>query len=171
VKTIRNTATVLFLLSLVVVLALAYGTRSGRRAVRQVSRVVRLARNATHIYPQPVLMLRIWSGAGKVAFRVQVFESGRLVVTGRESAERQLPDDTTTLLLEAGQEALADFNNDGCNVANGDRNAELYLMIDGQWMGTLCRNAVDWPRGAKTRRLLDEINHQLPDAMKLPVEF
>ena len=164
-------ALLVLLLALVVILALAYGTRSGRRAVRQVSRVVRLARSATRIYPQPVLTLRMWSGAEGAAYRIQVFESGRFVVSGPESAERTLPNDTTVSLLELGRAALGDFNSEGCNTASGDRNADLYLLIDGEWRGSVCRRSLDWPRGAETRRLLDEISRQLPNDMKLPVEF
>ena len=114
-KTTRSTAVVFVVVVVVVaVLALSFGTRSGRRAVRQVSRVVRLARNATHLYPSPVLMLKIWGGPREAAFQLEVFESGRLVVSGRENVEDTLSADTAQRLFELGRPALGDFSSHGC---------------------------------------------------------
>jgi hypothetical protein len=113
----------------------------------------------------------MWGGPREVGFRLEVFESGRLVVSGRESVERTLPGDTAARLVEIGTMALGDFSSLGCNMVKDGMNADLYLMIDGEWSGSVCRNSLDWPRGAETRRLLDEISRQLPSGVKLPVEF
>lgn len=174
-KTTRSTAVVLVVLVVVVaVLALSFGTRSGRRAARQVSRIVRLARNATHIYPSPVLMLKIWGGPREGVFQLEVFESGRLVVSGQEDVEETLSADTARRLFELGRAALGDFSSHGCEPwRKGNLNAALYVLIDGGWWGSSCRNSLDWPKqaGAETHRLLNEIDRNLPNGVKLPAEF
>ncbi len=173
-KTTRHTAAALLVLLIVVaILALSFGTRPGRRAVRQASRAARLVRNATHIYPSPVLMLRIWGGR-EGAFRLEVFESGRLIVSGRERVEATLSTDTAERLFELGTAALGDFSSRGCEPSRkGRMNAELYVLTDGGWNGSICRNSLDWPQGAgaETRRLLDEINRHLPKGVTLPVQL
>jgi hypothetical protein len=119
-------------------------------------------------------MLKIWGGPREVVFQLEVFESGRLVVSGRESVERTLSTDTAARLFELGTVALGDFNSHGCEPwRTGSMNAALYVLIDGAWAGSLCRNSLDWPKeaGAETHRLLDEISRYLPNGVKLPVEF
>ena len=174
-KATRSTAVVLVVLLVVVaVLALSFGTRSGRQAVRQVSRVGRLVRNATHIYPSPVLMLKIWGGPRERAFQLELFESGRLIVSGRENVERTLSTDTAERLFQLGTVALGDFSSQGCEPwRKGGMNAALYVLIDGGWTGSICRNSLDWPKGAgaETHRLLNEIGPYLPNGVKLPPEF
>jgi hypothetical protein len=161
------------LLVVFAVVAVSLGTRSGREAARQASRAVRLVRNATHIYPSPVLTLRIWDRPRDFAFRLELFESGRLVVSGREGVEETLPSDTAERLFHLGTVALGDFSSRGCESwRNGDMNADLYVMIDGEWNGSICRNSLDWPQGAgtETHRLLDQVSRYLPKGVKLPVE-
>lgn len=171
-KTTRSTAAGLVVLLVVVaVLVLSFGTRSGRRAVRQVSRVARLTRNATQIYPSPVLMVKIWGGPREAAFQLEIFESGRLVVSGRENVEGTLSAETAQRLVELGIAALGDFNSQGCEPwRKGSMNAALYVLIGGGWRGSVCRNSLDWPKeaGAETHRLLNEIGRYLPDGAKLP---
>ena len=176
VKTTRSTTLVLLvvLVLVVAVLALSYGTRSGRQAVRQVSRVARLARNATQIYPSPVLMLKISGGPREAGFQLEVFESGRLVVSGRDNVEETLSAATAHRLFELGIAALGDFSSRGCEPwRKGNVNATLYVLIDGGWWGSSCRNSLDWPKqaGAETHRLLNEIRRYLPNGQKFPAEF
>lgn len=117
-------------------------------------------------------MLTIWGREG--AFRLEVFESGRLIVSARERVEATLSTDTAERLFELGTAALGDFSSRGCEPWHkGGMNAELYVLIDGGWIGSVCRNSLDWPQGAgaETRRLLDEINRRLPKGVTLPVEF
>jgi len=175
VKATRSTLVVLITLLVVfAVVAVSLGTRSGRQVARQASRAVRLLRNATHIHPSPVLTLRIWDRPRDFAFRLELFESGRLVVSGREGVEETLPSDTAERLFHLGTVALGDFSIRGCESwRNGDMNADLYVMIDGEWNGSICRNSLDWPKGAgtETHRLLDQISRYLPKGLKLPVEF
>ncbi len=174
-KATRATFVVLITLLVVfAVVAVSLGTRSGRQAARQASRAARLVRNATRIYPSPVLTLRIWDRPRDFAFRLELFESGRLVVSGRDSVEGTVSTETAERLFELGTVALGDFNSRGCEPwRKGDVNADLYVMIDDEWRGSLCRNSLDWPKeaGADTHRLLGEISRYLPKSVKLPVEF
>ena len=175
VKATRSTLVVLIALLVVfAVIGVSLGTRSGRQAARQASRAVRLVRNATHIYPSSVLKLRIWDRHREFVFQLELFESGRLVVSGREGVEETLPTDTAERLFHLGTVALGDFSSRGCEPwRNGEMNADLYVLIDGEWNGSICRNSLDWPKGAgtETHRLLDQISRHLPKAVKLPVEF
>jgi len=175
VKATRSTLVVLITLLVVfAVVAVSLGTRSGRQAVRQASRAVRLVRNATRIYPSPVLMLRIWDRPRESVFQLELFESGRLVVSGQETVQETLSTDTAERLFHLGTVALGDFSSRGCEPwRNGEMNADLYVLISGEWNGALCRNSWDWPEGAgtETHRLLDQISRYLPKGVKLPVEF
>jgi hypothetical protein len=54
------------------------------------------------------------------------------------------------------------FSSDGCETERGGLNSELYLLRDGAWAGSICRNASDWPRGSETRRLFAEIESHFP---------
>jgi hypothetical protein len=119
-------------------------------------------------------MLNIWGGPREAVFQLEVFESGRLVVSGRENVEGTLSTDTAKRLFELGTVALGDFSSQGCEPwRKGSMNAALYVLIDGGWWGSSCRNSLDWPKeaGAETHRLLDEISRYLPHGVKLPVEF
>lgn len=164
----HNVAALLVVVGMVIIVGLSYGTRSGRRAVRQVSGAVRLVRNTTQIYPPPILLLRIRvrSDSAEARLEVKVFQSGRFVASGQESVDRTLSAETTEKLFELGKAALGDFSSDGCDVASGTRSADLYLLIDGAWIGSVCRRSSKWPQGAETRRLLDQISRQLPDSTK-----
>ena len=174
-KPTRSSLVVLITLLVVfAVLAVSLGTRPGRQAARQASRAVRLVRNATQIYPSPVLTLRIWDRSRDLVFRLELFESGRLVVSGREGVEETLPADIAERLFHLGNVALGDFSSSGCEPwRNGEMNADLYVLIDGEWNGSICRNSFDWPKGAgtETHQLLDQIRRHLPKNVKLPVEF
>jgi hypothetical protein len=119
-------------------------------------------------------MLKIWGGPHEAVFRLEVFESGRLVVSGRENVERTLSADTAQRFFELGIAALGDFNSQGCEPwRKGSMNAALYVLIDGGWRGSVCRNSLDWPKeaGAETHRLLNEIRRYLPNGVKLPAEL
>jgi hypothetical protein len=118
-------------------------------------------------------MLKIWRPPEAV-FQLELFESGRLVVSGREEVEGTLSADTAQRLFELGSAALGDFSSQGCEPwRKGSMNAALYVLIDGGWRGSLCRNSLDWPKGAgaETQRLLNEIGRYLPKGVKLPAEF
>jgi len=119
-------------------------------------------------------MLRIWDGPRETVFQLEVFESGRLVVSGPEDVEGTLSTDAAERLFELGTLAFGDFNSQGCEPwRKGRTHAALYVLIDGNWAGSLCRGSLDWPEGAgaQTHRLLDEISRHLPNGVRLPVEF
>jgi hypothetical protein len=152
------TAFVVFVLAAVAALSFLYAAPSGRRVRREILRAVRLARNATGIYPQPVLTVTMWSGTPPVVVLVEVYESGRLVVSDRgKQVERQLSPDAAERLIESGKAALGDFSQHACGTKRGGVNSALYVLIDGAWTGSVCRDASDRPDGFKTKRLLTEI--------------
>ena len=165
------TPVLVVVITTVAILALLYGTSGGRRGRREALRTIRLAGNITGIYPRPVLTVKIWRGTGDPVFRVEVYESGRLIISGRESTEVQLTRDAVERIVEIGKAALGDFGSGECSTVAGGVNAELYLMINGSWMGAICHDAPDWPRGPETAQLFAEIQSHLPAGRRLPGEF
>ncbi len=162
---ISRSAAAVIVLVLVTVTALTflYGVPSGRRARREAVRVFRLAGNATGIHPLPALTLRMWGGDLKGVLLVEVYESGRVVVSGRgERIERQLTRETAESILQTGKAAFGDFSAAGCGTQPGGLSSELYVLVDGRRMGSTCRDASRWPRGSETRRLLADIERYLP---------
>jgi hypothetical protein len=171
-KTARSTTAVLLvILSVVALLAFLYATPFGRRSRRQALRGFRLAGNATGVFLQPALTVRMWGGTGERVLRIEVYDSGRVIVSGRQRTELQLAPDVAEGIVEIGRAALGDFNSSGCNTGTGGPNAELYLMIDGAWAGSVCRDSSEWPRGFETKRLFREIERHLPGVRMLAGEF
>lgn len=164
VKSARAITTVLVLVVVgIAVLGLLYGLPTGRQARRESLRVLRLARNATGIYALPVLTVRMWS-ASRGALLVEMYQSGRVVVSGRGNAfERQLTPAIAGEIFGIGTAALADFSSDGCGTEPRGVSADLYLLLDGRWVGSLCRDASDWPRGFETKRLLEQLAREVPE--------
>lgn len=157
---------------LILALVGSYFTPVGRRASLAAIRVAHLAANATGISPRPSLMLRIWGEPPASGFGVEVYASGRFVVAAQgRRAERRLEREVADAIVATGRAALGDFGSEGCAATRPSMKADLYLMVDGRWMGSVCRNAVDWPQGPHTRHLLEKINEQLPAGMPLPVRF
>jgi hypothetical protein len=141
----------------IAMLTFLYGVPSGREIRRESVRVLRLAGNATGIHAVPALKVTTWSAA-RGALAVEVYESGRVVVSGRgDPFERSLAPIVTGEILERGRAALGDFNSDGCGTERGGVSSELYLLLDGRWFGSVCRDAARWPRGAETRQLLEQL--------------
>jgi hypothetical protein len=158
-----TTAAVALAVAVALLLAFLYAVPSGRRARREVSRAFRLAGNATGVYPIPVLTIKMWRGTRQEVLLIEVYESGRLVVSRHgERIERQLTRDVSARIVESGSLALGDFNSSGCDTERGGVNAELYLLRDGAWTGSICRDAPDRPRGFETRRLFAEIGSHVP---------
>jgi hypothetical protein len=172
-KTTREAVLVFTVLGVIAALALAYSTPVGRQLARQVMRGARLASDATgvYVYPQPVVVMRIWGETRESAVRVEVYRSGRLVVTRRDRSEVSLDPEVADGIIAAAELALGDFSAEGCNTSQGGINADLYLLVRGEWSGSVCHGAFDWPRGPKTRELLKDISGQLPAGMALPVKF
>jgi hypothetical protein len=57
--------------------------------------------------------------------RLELFESDRLVVSGRDGVEETLPSDTAERLFHLETVALGDFSSRGCESwRNGDMNAD-----------------------------------------------
>lgn len=153
------TALIVVVFATVAALAFLYGVPSGRKARRETLRAFRVARNATGIYPLPVLTLKMWNGMPEGVLLVEVYESGRLVVSGRgKTIERQLTPDAVERIIQSGMAALGDFSSHGCGTRVGGRNSALYVLIDGAWAGSVCRDASDRPEGLETKRLLAEID-------------
>lgn len=151
-------ALVVFVLAAVAALAFLYGAPSGRRVRRESLRAFRLVRNATGIYPQPALTVTMWRGTPPAVLLVEVYESGRLVVSDRgKRRERQLSPDAAERLIEIGKAALGDFSRHACGTKPGGLNSALYVLIDGAWAGSVCRDASDRPDGFETKRLFAEI--------------
>lgn len=147
-----------------VVLVFLYAVPSGRRARREALRVLRVGRNATGLYPVPVLTIKMWRGTQQGPLRIELYESGRLLVVSRhgERVERQLTRDESAGIVEAGMLAFGDFSSLGCDTERGGLNAELYLLKDGAWMGSICRDAPTRPHGFETKRLFMEIESHIP---------
>jgi hypothetical protein len=158
VKGTRGTTVVIVIvLAAVATLGFLYGVPSGRQARRESLRVFRLARNAAGIYAVPALKLRMWSAA-RGALLVELYQSGRVVVSGRgDRFERQLTPMVAGEIFERGRAALGDFSSDGCGTQRGGASSELYLLVDGRWVGSVCRDAAEWPRGSETKRLLEQL--------------
>jgi hypothetical protein len=158
-----TTAVVALVVAVAVLFAFLYAVPSGRRARRETSRAFRLARNATRVYPIPVLTIKMWRGTRQGVLLIEVYESGRLVVSRHgERIERQLTRDVSARIVETGKLAFGDFSSLGCDTERGGVNAELYLLRDGAWMGSICHDAPGWPRGFETKRLLAEIGSHVP---------
>ena len=162
---IRRSTTVVvgLVVTTLAILAFLYGAPSGRRARREALRAFRLSRNATGISPLPVVTVRLWKGSPPGLLLVEVYESGRLVVSGRgERINRQLTRDAAERMTETGTADLGDFSSSGCNTKPGGVNSALYVLIDGAWAGTICRDAsADWPAGSETKRLFSEIESHI----------
>jgi hypothetical protein len=171
VKTRSITPVILVIFTGAAILALLYGTSLGRRGRREALRVVRLAGNITQIYPRPVLTTKIWRGTRHPVLDVEVYESGRLMISGRENIKVQLPRDAVDGIVEIGKAALGDFGSGACGTVPGGVNAELYLTISGARMGSICHDAPDSPHGPQTARLLAEIQSHLPAGRRLHGEF
>ena len=159
-----TTAVVALVVAMAVVLAFLYAVPSGRHARREALRAFRLGRNATGIYPLPVLTIKMWRGTRQGMLLVEVYESGRLVVVSRrgERIERQLTRDDSVRIVETGILALGDFSSLGCDTERGGLNSQLYVLRDGAWMGSICRDAPNRPPGSETRRLFAEIESHVP---------
>lgn len=165
-------AIVLGVLLVLAVLLSSQRTSFARRAAREASRAARFVTNISQqVSPRPVVIVRIWDAPRSRAFRVELFESGLLVVSSGYKAERQLSRDATEHIVEMATLALGQFNARGCETVSNGSSADLYVMADGRWQGSVCRNWVDWPRGAETRQLLIEIRSQLPSDMTFPIDF
>ena len=158
-----TTAVVILVLAMTIILAFLYAVPSGRRARRQALRDLRSARNAIGVYPLPLLTVKMWRDTRPGVLLIEVYESGRLVVSHRgERLERQLTRDVSARIVESGKVALGDFSSRGCDTEPGGLNSELYLLTDGAWVGSICRDASNWPRGFETKRLFAEIEGHIP---------
>ena len=164
-KVLRSTL-VGVVLAVAAALAFLYAVPSGRTVRREALRALRRAGNITGLHPLPILRVKTWTGRRGVLL-IEVYESGRTVVSGRgDSIDAQLTPDAARAVIESGRLALGDFSGDGCGTMRGGVSAELYVLIDGAWVGSVCRDASEWPRGAETRRLLDQLGSHvagLPD--------
>ncbi len=167
-KRIGAVAAVLLAVLAISILVSTHWTGWGRWVGRETRRATRAVRNATQaIHPQPLLTLKIWRGGRVAAFRVELFQSGRLVAYGAHQSEQQLESGDTKLILDLARTAAnADFNVQGCDTVTDGLNAELSLQTDGSTLRVLCRNAALWPRGPATARLMTEIRSHLPDDLK-----
>jgi hypothetical protein len=144
-------------------------TPLGRRAERAGTHLAGVVRTATdRVYPRPVILLRIWRRNDEPAFRAEVYRSGSLVVYWRGKFERRLPPSTVDRLLVLTAAAWGDFSAYGCDQAADGINADLYLLVSGHWAGTSCRRSSDWPAGADTRQLLEEMRSLLPGEITIP---
>jgi hypothetical protein len=156
-----STVVIVIVLAVVAMLGFLYGVPSGRQARRESLRVFRLARNATGIYAVPALKMRL-SSAARGALVVDVYESGRVVVSGRgDPFVRHLAPMLVGEILESAEAALGDFSSEGCGAERGGGSSELYLLLDGRWFGSVCRDAVEWPRGPETKRLLEQLAREI----------
>ncbi len=167
-KRIGAIAAVLLAVLALSILLSTHWTGLGRWVGRETRRAATVVRTTTQaIYPQPVLTLRIWRGRRMSAFRVELFQSGRLVAYGAHKSEQQLDGAARDRMLDlARTAAVSDFNVEGCRTAAGGINAEVSLLNDGKMMRVTCHDAAAWPRGVKTAHLLAEIRGHLPDDMK-----
>ncbi len=144
-------------------------TPLGQRAERAGTHLAGVIRTATDsVYPRPVILLRIWRRNDEPAFRAEVYKSGLLVVYWRRKFQRQLPPGTVERLLAMTAAARGDFGAFGCDQAPDGINADLYQLVNGRWAGSSCRHSSDWPTGAETRRLLEELRSLLPADITIP---
>lgn len=122
-------------------------------------------RNAPGIYPVPILTVRMWNAVRQRTLLIEVYESGRVVALRHgERIERKLTPDAIAKVIESGNAALGDFSADGCGTTPGCQgfSSELYLLIKGVRVGSVCRDASDWPDGFQTRCMFSEIESHLP---------
>lgn len=148
-------------LAVIAMLGFLYGVPAGRHARRESVRVFRLVGNATGIYVLPALRVRTWSPA-RGPLLVELYESGRVVVSGRGDAfERRLPPTLVAEILENARAAFGDFSSEGCGTKPGGVRSELYLLVDGRWFGNVCRDAAAWPRGSETKELLEQLSREI----------
>jgi hypothetical protein len=156
-----TTAVIVIVLAAVATLGFLYGVPSGRQARRESLRVFRLARNATGIYAVPALKMKTWNAA-RGALVVELYESGRVVVSGRgDPFERRLAPKLVGEILERARAAFGDFSSEGCATKPGGVSSELYLLVDGRWFGNVCRDAAEWPRGSETKQLLEQLSSEI----------
>lgn len=156
---------IVVLLAIVAAISFLYGVPSGRQVRRGTLRTFRLMRNATGIHPVPGLTVRMWNPARQQTLFIEVYESGRVVALRHaERIERQLTPDAIAKVIESGKAALGDFSADGCGTMPGGQgfSSELYLLIEGARVGSVCRDASNWPNGFETRRMFSEIERHLP---------
>lgn len=150
------------LLAVLAVTAFLYTASYGRRLRHQGVRVVRLARNAAGIYPLPSLKFKT-RGDGRGALLVEVYESGRVVVSGRgDAVDRRLTRAAAAEILDAGRAAIEEFSSDGCGTKRGGITSELNLLLDGRWVGRACPDTAELPQGPAARRLLEELATKAP---------
>ncbi len=116
---------------------------------------------------RPSLTLRIWGQPRQSAFRVELFESGDLIVHRGRRAAQQLPAEECRRITELAQKAIGDFNSDGCGTVVEGTSADIEFFLHGKPFRLLCRNSPDWPRGRNTINLLDEINSHLSKDMRV----
>ena len=144
-------------------------TPLGRWAERAGTRLSgKVLRITDRVYPRPLVLLRVWRPADEPAFRAEVYPSGLLVVYWNGKHEKQLPNGVVDRLFVLAQVARGDFGAHGCGDAPDGINADLYVLMDGHWSGTSCRQSSSWPTGAETRRLLAELRTQLPEGIPIP---
>ena len=165
-KATRSSAGILVvLLAIVAAISFLYGGLAGRQVRRETLRTFRLMRNATAIYPLPILTVRMWNPVPQQTLLIEVFESGRVVASrDGQRIERKLTPDRIAKVIESGKAALGDFSAGGCGRRPGGQgfSSELYLLIEGARVGTVCRDASGWPDGLETKRMFSEIEGHLP---------
>ena len=165
-KATRSTAGIVAgLLTIVAAISFLYGVPAGRQVRRETLRTFRLMRNATGIDPVPILTVRMWNPVRQQTLLIEVYESGRVVALRHgERIERQLTPGAIAKVIESGKAALDDFSADGCGTTTRGQgfSSELYLLIEGARVGSICRDAADWPNGFETRRMFSEIESHLP---------
>jgi hypothetical protein len=150
------------LLALVAVTAFLYVTSYGRRLRHQGVRVARLARNASGIYPVPSLRFKT-RGEGRGPLLVEVYESGRVVVTGRgDRFDRELPRATVAEILVAGKAAIEELDGTGCGTTRGRITSEVDLLLDGSWVGRACVDTAGLPQSPASKQLLEQLATNVP---------
>lgn len=162
-KSTRPTAFILVIVPVgVAILGFLYAVPYGRDMRRESVRVFRVAGNVTGIYTTPIVKLRTRTAA-RGALSVEVYESGRVVVSGRGTAfEAQLAPQVAREIFETARLALGDFSANGCGTSPGGIASDLYLLLDGRRVGSTCREAAEWPQGSETKRLLEQLANQVP---------
>ena len=150
------------LLAIVAAVGFLYTVSYGRRLRHQGMRVVRLARNATGIYPSPSLKFKT-RGERRGALLVEVYESGRVVVSGRGNRlDRQLTRAAAGEILVTGKAAIEELGGTGCGTTRGEITSELDLLLDGRWVGRACQDTAELPQGPASKRLVQELATNIP---------
>lgn len=150
------------LLAIVAGIAFLYTVSYGRRLRHQGVRVARLARNATGIYPTPALKFKT-RGERRGALLVEVYESGRVVVSGRGAPlDRQLTRAAAGEILETGKAAIEELSGAGCGTTHGGMTSELDLLLDGRWVGRACSDTAGLPQGPASKRLREQLTTNVP---------